>query len=124
VNWNVTPAVELFSLNENVPGLTSALLEGAPPADYVTSAFEFPVRAGPQRTNRRFAEITDDALYCYDRVRLHRGGPRLLAVILVQVTDGPAGARTKLNIEFVRAADCRALPMPWTFGPGAASYYR
>ena len=124
VNWNVTPSVELFSLNENVPGLTSALLEGAPPADYVNSAYEFPVRAGPQRTNRRFAEITDDALYCYDLVRIHRGGPRLLAVILLQVTTGPSGPRTKLNIEFVKASRCPALPVPWTFGPGVASYYR
>ncbi len=124
VNWNVAPTQQLFSLNENVPGLTSALLEGAPPADYVNSAFEFPVREGPQRTNRRFAEITDDALYCYDLVRLHRGGPRLNAVILLQVTNGPGGPRTKLNIEFVKTSRCPALPLPWTFGRGVASYYR
>lgn len=124
VNWNVTPAVQLFSLNENVPGLTSALLEGAPPADYVNSAFEFPIREGPLRTNRRFAEITHNAIYCYDLVRIHRGGPRLNAVILLQVTDGPGGPRSKLNIEFVKTSRCPALPVPWKFGPGVATYYR
>jgi hypothetical protein len=123
-NWNVTPTVELFSLNENVPGFSSALLEGAPPPSYANSTFEFPVREGPQRTNRRFAEITDDALYCYDLVRIHRGGPRLEAVILLQVTDGPGGARSKLNIEFVKTSRCPALPLPWKFGPGMTAFYR
>ncbi len=124
VNWNITPTVQLFSLNENVPGLASALLEGAPPASYVNSPFEFPIREGPQRTNRRFAEITDDALYCYDLVRIHRVGPRLNAVILLQVTDGPAGPRTKLNIEFVKTSRCPALPLPWAFSGKQAVYYR
>jgi hypothetical protein len=124
VNWNVTPTVQLFSLNENVPGFTSALLEPGAAPDDVNSPFEFPVRPGPQKTNRRFAEITDDALYCYDVVRVHRSGPRLNAVILVQLTDGPAGPRTELNIEFVKTSRCPALPVPWTFGPGVTSYYR
>jgi hypothetical protein len=124
VNWNVKPTVQLFSFNENVPGLTSALLEGAPPPSYVNSTFEFPVRVGPQRTNRRFAEINDDALYCYDLVRIHRGGPRLNAVILIQVSDGPAGARTKLKIEFVKTSRCPALKLPWAFSGKEATYYR
>ncbi|NOT41784.1 MAG: hypothetical protein HOP13_14965 [Alphaproteobacteria bacterium] len=124
VNWNVTPTVQLFSLNENVPGFTSALLDPGASPDDVNSSFEFPVREGPQRTNRRFAEITDDALYCYDLVRIHRGGPRLNAVILLQVTAGPGGPRTKLNIELVRTSRCPALPLPWTFGSGVAAYYR
>lgn len=49
-NWNVDPTVQLFSLNENVPGFTSALLEPPAQPDDVNSAFEFPVREGPQRT--------------------------------------------------------------------------
>jgi hypothetical protein len=82
------------------------------------------VRAGPQRTNRRFAEITDNAIYCYDLVRIHRGGPRLEAVILLQVNDGPGGPRSKLTIEFVRASRCPALPTPWRFSRTAATYHR
>lgn len=84
-NWNVTPSVQLLSLNQNVPGFSHALLEAGASPDDVNSTFEFPVRPGPQRTNRRFDEITDDAIYCYDHVRVHRGGPRLRAVILLQV---------------------------------------
>ncbi len=124
VNWNVTPTVQLFSLNENVPGFTATLLEPGAAPDDVNSAFEFPVREGPQRTNRRFAEITDDALYCYDLVRIHRGGWRLNAAILLQVTDGPSGLRSKLQIEFIKTSRCPALPLPWKFGPGVATYYR
>jgi hypothetical protein len=123
-DWNVTPTVPLFSLNENVPGFSSALLEGVPPASYASATFEFPVREGPQRTNRRFAEITDDALYCYDLVRIHRGGPRLNAVILLQVTDGPGGPRSQLNIEFVKTSRCPALKLPWTFSGKQAVYHR
>jgi hypothetical protein len=123
-NWNVTPSVQLFSLNENVPGFSHTLLEAGALPDYVNSTFEFPVRAGPQRTNRRFAEITDDAIYCYDLVRIHRGGPRLEAVILLQVNDGPGGPRSKLTTEFVRASRCPALPTPWRFSRAAATYHR
>lgn len=124
VNWNVTPTVQLFSLNETVPGFSSSLLEGAPPASYANNRFEFPVREGPQRTNRRFAEITDNALYCYDLVRIHRGGPRLNAVILIQVDHGPGGARRQLKIEFVRTSRCPALPRPWRFSGREATYHR
>lgn len=133
-NWNVTPTVQLFSLNENVPGFSHALLEAGAAPDDVNATFEFPVREGPQRTNRRFAEIADDALYCYDLVRIHRGGPRLNTVILIQVTDGlpseasakegPGGPRTKLKIEFVPTSRCPALPLPWAFTANAATYYR
>jgi hypothetical protein len=124
VNWNVDPTAQLFSLNENVPGFSPSVLEAGAPASAVNSAFEFPVRAGPQRTNRRFAEITDYEVYCYDKVRVHRGGPRLNSVILVQVADGPVSRRSKLSIEFVRGGDCRRLPMPWRLSPKAAVYYR
>jgi hypothetical protein len=123
-DWNVTPSVQLFSLNENVPGFTAALFAPGTPASYVNTTLEFPVREGPQRTNRRFAEIADDALYCYDLVRIHRGGPRLQAVILLQVTDGPGGARSKLTIEFVKTSRCPALPKPWAFSGKQAVYYR
>jgi hypothetical protein len=124
VNWNVTPTVELFSLNENVPGFSVALFDAGTPPDVVNATFEFPVRPGPQRTNRRFAEITDDALYCYDLVRAHRGGPSLRAAILLQVSDGPGGPRSKLKIEFVPTSRCPALPMPWKFSGKEATYYR
>ena len=124
VSWNVTPTAELFSLNENVPGFTASLFDASTPPDIVNAAFEFPVRPGPQKTNRRFAEITDDALYCYDLVRAHRGGPSLRAAILLQVSDGPAGPRTKLKIEFVPTSRCPALPKPWKFSGKEATYYR
>lgn len=123
-NSNVTPTVQLFSLNENVPGLSSALLEPAPGTADVNTTFEFPVREGPERTNRRFAEITDEALYCYDLVRMHRGGRGLNAAILLQVGDGPGGRRTKLKIEFVPSIRCPALKLPWTFSGKEATYHR
>jgi hypothetical protein len=123
-NWNVDPTVQLFSMNENAPGFTSALLEAPAQPDDVNSAFEFPVREGPQRTNRRFAEIKDDAIYCYDLVRIHRGGPRLEAVILLAVSDGPGGPRSKLTIEFVKTSRCPALKEPWAFSKNAGTYYR
>jgi hypothetical protein len=123
-NWNVDPVVQLFSLNENVPGFTSALLEAPAQPDDVNSAFEFPVREGPQRTNRRFAEIVDDEIYCYDLVRIHRGGPRLEAVILIAVSDGPGGPRSKLTLELVQTSRCPALAEPWAFSDEAATYYR
>jgi hypothetical protein len=120
----VDPTVRLFSLNENVPGFTSALLEASAQPGDVNSAFEFPVREGPQRTNRRFAEIKDDAVHCYDLVRVHRGGPRLEAVILIAVSDGPGGPRSKLTLEFVKVSRCAAVPEPWAFSAQAATYYR
>jgi hypothetical protein len=123
-NWNVDPAVQLFSLNENVPGFLPQLLEAPADPDDRNAAFEFPVREGPQRTNRRFAEIVDDALYCYDLVRVHRGGPRLEAVILLAVSDGPGGPRSQLTLELVDASRCPALPEPWSFSGNAAIYYR
>jgi hypothetical protein len=82
------------------------------------------VQQGPQRTNRRFAEIKDNAVYCYDHVRIHRGGPRLEAVILVAVSDGPGGPRSKLTLEFIKVSDCAALKEPWTFSGQTATYYR
>jgi hypothetical protein len=124
ITWNVNPTVQLFSLNENVPGFTSGLLEAAAQPNDVNSAFEFPVREGPQRINRRFAEIKDDAIYCYDIVRVQRGGPRLEAVILIAVSDGPGGPRSKLTLELVKAAGCPAVKEPWTFSGQAATYYR
>jgi hypothetical protein len=123
-NWNVDPTVQLFSLNENLPGFTSALLEAPAQPDDVNSAFEFPVREGPQRTNRRFAEIKDDAIYCYDLVRIHRGGLRLEAVILLAVSDGPGGPRSRLTIEVVKTSRCPALKEPWSFSKNAGTYYR
>lgn len=124
INWNVDPTVQLFSLNENVPGFTSGLLEASAQPSDVNSAFEFPVLEGPQRINRRFADIKDDAIYCYDHVRIHRGGPRLEAVILVSVSDGPHGPRSKLTLELVKATGCPAVKKPWTFSGQAATYYR
>jgi hypothetical protein len=124
VNWNVDSIVQLFSLNENVPGFTSALLDASAQPGDVNAAFEFPVREGPQRTNRHFAEIKDDAIYCYDLVRVHRGGPRLEAVILIAVSDGPGGPRSRLTFEFVKASRCPAVKEPWTFSAQAAAYYR
>jgi hypothetical protein len=123
-NWNVTPSVPLFSLNENVPGFSHTLLEPGAPPHYVNSTFEFPVRPGPQRTNRRFAEITDSAIYCYDLVRIHRGGPRLNAVILIQVSDRRGAPRSRLTLELVPVSRCPALPRPWRFSRSAATYYR
>lgn len=123
VNWNVDPSVELFSLNENVPGFAPELLEALAGPDDRNAAFEFPVREGPQRTNRRFAEIVDDEIYCYDLVRIHRGGLRLEAVILLRVSDGPDGPRTQLTLELVDASRCPALAQPWTFSE-PATYYR
>lgn len=123
-SWNVTPTVELFSLNQNVPGFSTSLFDLGTPPDVVNAAFEFPVRPGPQLTNRRFAEITDDAIYCYDLVRAHRGGPELRAVILLQVSDGPGGPRSKLKIEFIKTSRCPALPRPWKFTGKEATYYR
>jgi hypothetical protein len=123
-NWNVTPSVQLFSFNENIPGYTSALFEPGAPPDQVNSTLEFPVREGPQRTNRRFKEITDAQIYCYDLVRTHRGGPRLLAAILLQVSDGPGGPRSKLTLEFVPKSRCPAVPAPWKFSASAVTYHR
>jgi hypothetical protein len=125
IPWNVDPSVQLFSLNENVPGFTLNLLEGSAHPNDLNSAFEFPVQEGPQRSNRRFAEIKDGAIYCYDHVRVHRGGPHLQAVILVGVSDGPGGPRSKLTLEFVKVSGgCPALKEPWTFSGQAATYYR
>ena len=123
-SWNVTPTAELFSLNENMPGFSTSLFDVGTPPDVVNAAFEFPVRPGPQRTNRRFAEITDDAIYCYDLVRAHRGGPSLRAVILLQVSDAPAGPRSKLKIEFIKTSRCPALPQPWKFTGKEATFFR
>src|SRR5262249_2148134 len=103
------------------PGLVPAMLD---PPDDVNTAFEFPIRPGPQRTNRRFAEITDEALYCYDLVRAHRGGPPLNGGIPLQVTAGPGGPRSKLNFEIVPVSRCPALPLPWSFGPRVTAFYR
>jgi hypothetical protein len=124
IPWNIDPSVQLFSLNANVPGFGLNLLENTAQPNDVNSAFEFPVQQGPQRTNRRFAEIKDKAVYCYDHVRIHRGGPHLQAVILVAVSDGPGGPRSKLTLEFVKVSDCAALKHPWTFSGQAATYYR
>lgn len=123
VNWNVDPTVQLFSFNENTPGMSVALFPPGTPAGYVNSALEFRVRPSSP-TNRKFAEITDSAIYCYDLVRIHRGGPPLNAVILLRVTDGPGGPRTRLDIEFIKTSRCPALPTPWKFGAGVATFYR
>lgn len=124
VNWNVDPTAQLFSFTRNTPGLTLALFDSGTPASALDATFEFPVRAGPQRTNRRFSEINDAQIYCYDLVRIQHGGPHLRGVILLQLGDGPGGPKTRLDIEFVAASRCPALPTPWSFGPGKASFYR
>src|SRR5262249_44798400 len=105
-------------------GFTSELLEAGTQPSNVNSAFEFPVREGPQRINRPFAVLKDDAVYCNELVRVHRGGPRLEAVILVAVSDGPGGPGSKLTLEFVKASGCAAVKEPWTFSVQAAKYHR
>lgn len=124
VNWNVDPAVQLFSLTDLVPGFAADALPPGTPPSYLNSVFEYPVRSGPQRSNRRFAEITDDAVYCYDKVRVHRGGPLLTSLILIRVSDRREAPRSKLEIEFVPGKSCRALPAPWTISSAAAVFYR
>jgi hypothetical protein len=57
-------------------------------------------------------------------VRIHRGGPRLKGVILIQVTAGRSGPRSRLNFEIVPVSRCPALPIPWKFSAKAVAFYR
>jgi len=123
VNWNVDPRVQLFSFNENTPGLDPSLLEAGAPADDVNSAFEFPVR-GSGRVNRKFADVTAGAPYCYELLRVLGGGRRLEAVVLIEVTAGPGGRAAQLWFQIVRAPSCAALPLPWSFGRGSVKFFR
>lgn len=135
LNWNINPAVQLFSLSENTPGLEPKFVSGPAgetleiKAPYLNNAFSFPVNNGPDPHNRPFAQIKPGQIYCYDRLRVFDGGKPVFggtkglntAVLLAVSSDTPA----KLTIEFTQPHRlCENIQTPWKFSQAAKTFYR
>jgi hypothetical protein len=121
-NWNLKPAVQLFSLNTTNTGLKPEYLGMSGSLGKIRTVFEFPVSNSSR--NRPFAQIADSNLYCYESLTLLGTVQKLNAVILIQVTDSVLGARTALNFEIVAQPNCASLPKPWTFSSAKKTFYR
>lgn len=116
-NSNVDSNVPVFSLNSETPGSIPA------------GIYQFavgPSTAGEKTAfvNRRFSEIKDTAIYCYEGLAPHKGGPALDGIVLLQLERYRSVTANRMRIEFLKNAKSCSNLAQRTMGPGATLLYR
>lgn len=90
------------------------------------AAIEAPLTAirGRERINAPFETVVEGAPYCYEKLRAGIEGPRLDAVLVLQLVRNRAG-EPLLKVEAIpQVTSCEALKEPWSFTGRETSFYR
>ena len=82
----INPDRLVLALHGKLPSLTTAMIgvAGGKAGDETPAADIITFKKGSGRHNRPFDEIRDNALYCYDDLRVNFIGPRINGVILLK----------------------------------------
>ena len=119
----IDPDRLIFALHGRLPSLTAGLVASAAKGDAAPKDFLSFIR-GEGRINTPFAEVTDGAMHCYQRLRTSFVGPLINGVILLQRTEGANGPDI-LKIEARGdASSCVDLAEPWAFTGNETTFYR
>ena len=117
----------IFALHGRVKSLTPELIALAPVLDEqkTNAAKDFlTFEKGNGLTNASFALVKENETYCYNRLRANFVGPKILGIILLQVsTDETGTALMKIEArgDILSCADLRE---PWTFSGNETTFYR
>jgi hypothetical protein len=119
---NVDPTVKLFSLNHNFEVRACvACAAAAARARQLDAPFSFRCARAGKRTGVR-RDLDDQILLLRSGTQVSRRG-RINGVILLRVSDRPGGS-VRSDDRVAARGRCPALPTPWAFGGGAATFYR
>lgn len=124
----IDPDRLIFALHGRLPSFTGALIANAgkpgaarndrSPDDFLSFT------KGEGRINTPFADIKDNDVYCYQRLRTNFIGPLINGVILLQRQENKEG----LDLLKIEArgdvSSCIDLAEPWTFTGNETTFYR
>ncbi len=123
----IDPERLIFALHGRLPSLSGDMItlpkdmggaKAAPPKDFLS--FE----KGEGRINTPFANVNDEAIHCYQRLRANFIGPLVNGVLLLKRQQGEDGLEL-LKIEARSdAASCIDLGEPWAFTGNETIFYR
>jgi hypothetical protein len=119
----IDPDRLIFALHGRLPSLTAEIIASAKTSDAAPKDFlSFTKAEG--RINTPFAEVTDGAVHCYQRLRTNFIGPLVNGVVLLQRIDGTGGPDL-LKIEARGdVSSCVDLAEPWVFTGNETTFYR
>ena len=127
----IDPDRLIFALHGRLPSLTPGMIV-APKnrADAMQDAKPAPVNdflsftKGDGRINTPFADVNDDAVHCYQRLRANFIGPLMNGVVLLQRHESNNG----LDLLKIEArgdvSSCIDLGDPWSFTGNETVFYR
>ena len=117
----------IFALHGRAPSLTPEMIALPPMLDEQRDAAArdfLTFEKGEGRINAPFALVTKNKVYCYNRLRANFVGPKVLGVIILQVSEDENGA-ARLKLEAIDdAMSCIDLPEPWSFTGDETTFYR
>ncbi|MBB5517484.1 hypothetical protein [Amphiplicatus metriothermophilus] len=79
---------------------------------------------GAGLVNPPFDAVRENQIYCYQGLRANFVGPRINAVLLLQLSRAADGARLMKLEARGDALSCDALPAPWSFTGAETTFYR
>lgn len=122
----IDPDRLIFALHGRLPSLTPQMVAGAKPGEGKPVAVDdfLSFTRGEGRINTPFAEIGDNRMHCYQRLRTNFIGPLVNGVVLLQRSKSENGLDL-LKIEARGdASSCIDLPEPWAFTGNETTFYR
>ncbi len=124
---NVDPSRQILSLHGRLKSLTPDMVALTPKQRTAREAAAkdfLTFSQGQGLVNRHFADTLRRQMYCYEDLRANFVGPRIVGVILLQVTEDETGApRMKLEARSDAMA-CADLQQPWAFTGAETTFYR
>jgi hypothetical protein len=122
----IDPEKMIFALHGRVASLTADMVGLNPMLDEAReeAARDFlTFEQGDGRINQAFDKVRPAETYCYEGLRANFVGPRINAVILLEIEANAAAPL--MRIEAVGTAQrCIDLPDPWAFSGAETTFYR
>ena len=123
----------IFALHGRAPSLSADLVALAPMQEearqkavqgFITVKSSA-AKANAPRVNTPFALVSaSNDVFCYEGLRANFVGPKIIGVVLMQITPDASGTDL-LTLEVRGDADrCAALPQPWAFTGAQTTFYR
>lgn len=123
----IDPARLVFALHGRLRSLTPAMI-ALPPAleeQRAAAARDFlTFEKGAGLVNPPFDATRENQVYCYEGLRANFVGPRINAVLLLQLSRAENGAQLMKLEARGDALSCEALPAPWSFTGNETTFYR
>lgn len=117
----------IFALHGRIKSLTPEFVALAPMLEEQRNAAAkdfLTFQKGDGRINAPFAEVEENSVYCYNRLRANFVGPRIMGVILLQTGKDDSGAAVMKLEARSDVLSCIDLAEPWAFTGGETTFYR